>query len=242
MITKKQENIQNLIAQKISGLPDSKTLKAIENKPRPEIFLTDEEAREGISKIALGKIYLGWDESKIPVLAEIENFMTDFKKGKKRGFLIMGSFGTGKTTLLHYLAYRLLRVLRTSGYGWWNPLKPEEYVSQKIYLSERIEILRVSKVINILLSREWDQIDNLERTSILMLDDLARFYADDLAVAKLVEFIQFRYDNLLPTFITSDISYESMLKKPNWQAMIDRFSDSKWMGPALILAGGSLRK
>ena len=213
---------------------------------REPVYLTDAEVFKELRGIALGKIYLDFDESKISSLSEMKEIVNNFKTRQPRGTILSGSFGCGKTTLLHWLAFRILKDVPADCLRSIHlPIIPGG--EDEIYIVSKrpcfsIKMCRTSKLLTLMLERQHEAVQTFERAEILMLDDFARIYSGDLPLTKLEDFIEYRYANLLPTFITLDITLTDMVKQTQWTAMVDRFKDSKWMFPGLVLAGGSRRK
>jgi DNA replication protein DnaC len=206
-----------------------------------EFFLHPADATNYLLGNGLGIVYCDFEDSKVRLRKEFETgIIQPFISGSRKGLVISGAKGSGKTTDLHWLAYQFLT--RT-------PADCSRFITRadgssfpvEVKAPLKIKMVRTSRLVTMLMEKRYEEIESLESVQILMLDDFARHYKHDYPTAKLEEFIETRYANLRPTFITLDITLKELAEEPDWSAMVDRFRDQKWMFPALVIPGTSQR-
>ena len=83
-----------------------------------------------------------------------------------------------------------------------------------------------------------EQIQLLKTVPLLVLDDLGAQKTTDWVTERLFVIINARYDELLPTVITSNIYLEELRKIPGWDRLVDRIVE---MARAVRMEGKSYR-
>ena len=152
-----------------------------------------------------------------------------------RGWLMCGGVGTGKTTMLCYMVYQILRQREftlmkneSTDWGW------------RIDSIPRIYYVRTGELFNLFFEKKLERIDELKNCWILFLDDLGVEYSSEYPLSKFEDFIEYRYSELLTTFITTNLSPERLKEDLDWARIVDRLLDPKWM-QLVTIAGESLR-
>lgn len=133
------------------------------------------------------------------------------------GIFITGSVGIGKTSLCALIGKFFIKSWR---------IIPR--------------FISTGNLFDMYFERKQSEVEELMHSTILFLDDLGREYGADFPVAKFENFIEYRYGNLLPTFITSNLTLEDLRARPMFERIADRINDPRWM-KHLILVGASKR-
>jgi len=206
--------------------------------------MTDKEAWGYVQGVGFGKIYLEIDPEKIYPKAEIETKVDEFRKGvgltfshdtflrfervNVKGAIISGSLGTGKTSILSYLAFKIIKEFSVKGDGFeeWH-IPPMNFIS-------------TGELFDLFFEKEKERIDALRSSNCLFLDDWGREYQTDFPLSKFENFIEYRYANLHTTLITTNIAPVDLPKNPKWSRIVDRFRDKKWMD-IIEIKGKSMR-
>lgn len=225
----------------------SELLKSQEETPyevlesKPLIPADDKEFWRGVkdhcldylNKIALGSRYVKWEESRIRGWDQIVEWLKRYKVGERKGFVMSGTRGAGKSTTLHAVAHLLYAKA-----GKWNLLN-----SGLIFRvpTMSIKIIRASSLTKALIEKNYETVEGLAEADVLMIDDFARHYQADYPTSLLEDFIESRYGKEKPTFVSMDITLEKLAGNENWEAIVDRFRDKNWMFGALVIPGKSQR-
>ena len=159
-----------------------------------------------IKKVSSGKLtFLNFNDNigeeeviisneRILILNDLQRFYNEYKKGKKvKGTYIYGNYGSGKTFLLINFAKKLVSEGLEVVFAYY----PDLVRQIKSSIGNNIEEIIV----------------NLKNVEILMLDDVGAenntpFVRDDI----LGPILQYRMDNHLPVFMTSNHSIEFLGK------------------------------
>lgn len=152
------------------------------------------------------------------------------------GALICGSLGTGKTSILSYVAFRIIEELATPGehFGCGGyPLSAQ-------WKTPSICFIPTGELFDLFFEKEKELVLELRSSEILFLDDFGREYQTDFPLSKFENFIEHRYANLLTTFITTNIAPTDLAGNPKWSRIVDRFRDKKWMD-IIEIKGKSMR-
>lgn len=202
---------------------------------------TDDWYWSQLKRLGIGTRYHHADPEKIRIVKEIETYLVSSEWRDGRGLFLVGSVGTGKTSILAYIAYRLARY---AGYNR-SPSEPEnsEYWQSAVF--DKLKFITATGLFNMFFG--WrdndiaDMIKKLVESPILMIDDLGREYRSDFPTSRFEEFIEHRYANELTTIVTSNIAPGALMEMKEFERIVDRFKDSKWMR-LLTVTGKSQRK
>ena len=187
----------------------------LEHKTLPESVLNPK-----LKIIGFGRKYWNTDPDKIRC-KEVFSYIDAIVSGDRRGFLLLGPYGTGKTTIMAYTAKQLL-LNSIAGAG-------------------RIRFVPSDVLYQIIFRRENETFDELIQVPYLMIDDLGRTYDSAFPTAMFESLMCQRYDNLLPTFFTTNKSVKQLRNHEYWGSVIDRIRDKEWMQPPLQISGESMR-
>lgn len=150
------------------------------------------------------------------------------------GALICGSLGTGKTSILSYLAFRIIKELSIPD------SKHFGYTGYPQWQIPDINFIPTGELFDLFFEKEKERVLELRDSKILFLDDFGREYQTDFPLSKFENFIEYRYANLLLTFITTNIDPKTLSENPKWSRIVDRFRDKKWMD-IIEIKGKSMR-
>lgn len=189
-----------------------------------------------MNAIGFGKIYLRPDPEKIYPKKEIETKIGQIiKQGihGSTGALICGPLGTGKTSILSYLAFKITKELSITN---------EDFKDMFVrpWKTPNARFVSTGELFDLFFEKEKGQALELRNAEILFLDDFGREYQTDFPLSKFENFIEYRYANLLLTFITTNISPIDLSENPKWSRIVDRFRDKKWMD-IIEIEGKSMR-
>lgn len=169
---------------------------------------------EKLSSEGWYKLYLSASWDKVDCREQVEGFLST---GLNRGLFLVGSVGVGKTSVMTLIAKEIV---------------------------ERTDIIprfvALGMLFDLYFERDFKAVERFMKSAYLLIDDIGREYAADFPVAKFENFIEYRYGNLLPTFITSNLTIDDLRKRIGFERIADRINDPKWMAH-LIYAGQSKR-
>jgi len=150
------------------------------------------------------------------------------------GALICGSLGTGKTSILSYIAFQLIkeRACPSKHFGYSTFPQWESMVN--------IKFIPTGELFDLFFDKDKEAINAYRDCPILFLDDFGREYQTDFPLSRFENFIEHRYANLLLTFITTNIAPADLADNPKWSRIVDRFRDKKWMD-IITIKGKSMR-
>lgn len=171
--------------------------------------LTPEDVDAVLRKSGWYDIYVRGDWDRVDERDDLQAWLVNAyleRKEPPRGLFVAGSLGVGKSTLLGLFA---------------------RFFAKNFSLFPRF--IPVGVLFDMYFDRQSEKISEFMRSTVLFLDDIARAYAADFPAAKFENFMEFRYANLLPTFISSDVDLESLGKKAGYERIADRIADPKWM-------------
>ena len=148
------------------------------------------EVSKGIRNAKMSEIYK--DKSRLNLIKWVTNFIKEYKKGNTfKGLYLSGNFGSGKS----YIISATLNELVSNGYN-----------AALIYYPEFLRTLKSS------FKTDFDeQFDFARKADLLLLDDigaenLTSWSRDEI----LGPILQYRMDNKLPTFFTSNLSLDEL--------------------------------
>lgn len=134
------------------------------------------------------------DKNRIPIIKEIKNFLVNYKKGDNpKGIYLHGSFGSGKTYLIAAL---------------FNELAKNGTKSIIVHTPELLRSLKDS------FSTDYStKFDLLKKVDLLLLDDIGAEYLTSWGRDEVLEpILQYRMDEGLPTFFTSNFTISELEK------------------------------
>ena len=150
------------------------------------------EVSKQIRNAKMSEIYTD-DKNRIELIKWITNFIKEFKKGNTtKGLYLSGNFGSGKS----YIVSACL-----------NKLVEDGYTAAMIYYPEFLRTLKSSFDSNDF----EEQYDYARKSDLLLLDDIG---AENVTAWSRDEILgpilQYRMDNNLPTFFTSNLSLDEL--------------------------------
>lgn len=136
-------------------------------------------------------LYKG-SRSRIPILNYCKEFITNYLKGEKvKGIYLTGSFGSGKTYLVAAL---------------FNELAKKDVRSVSVYFPDFLTSLKSSFNTNF-----GERINYIKKVPLLLLDDIGAENCSNWSRDEILgPILQYRMDNHLPTFFTSNLTLEEL--------------------------------
>ena len=126
------------------------------------------------------------------------------QKGMNRGMMLIGGVGNGKTTMMRAIGDYIGVLLGSTN----------RYVSY----SECEPVFYKAKDIASIIARGNDQeFEDIKRASVLLIDDMGAEPVEvviyGMPIHPLQDVLEYRYDHMLPTFITSNIRLNELFGK-----------------------------
>ena len=164
----------------------------MENKYLENVF--SYEIPDIIKHASMKDIFVD-DKSRVPVIKWIDKFIKTYEKDKKcKGLYLSGSFGSGKTYLISAM---------------FNELAKQGYKSAVIYWPEYLVNLKSSFGHD----DYQEKIDRIKNIGLLLIDDIGAetntTWSRDEVLGPI---LQYRMQDNLPTFFTSNLSIELLEK------------------------------
>lgn len=143
-----------------------------------------------IKEASLNKVYTD-DKNRVEIIKEFKKFAENYPNDDLKGLYLYGSFGSGKSYLIAAL---------------FNELAKKNVLSAMVYYPEFLRSLKAS------FNTDFkDRFNEIKKIPILLLDDLG---AENLTPWSRDEvlgpILQYRMDEKLPTFFTSNLSLEEL--------------------------------
>ena len=138
-----------------------------------------------------------------------------------KGLLFVGDVGTGKT----HLAYAVMLELLRRGVKGMAATVPDLMDDLRLKRGETTE-------------KQLVQINTLKTIDLLLLDDLGAQRNTEWVTERLFIILNARYNNMLPTIITSNERLEDLEATPGWRRIIDRIVE---MCAVVVMDGESYR-
>lgn len=165
----------------------NKNLQENAYKDNLELF----ELSEDLKNASLKDVYKD-DKLRLPIIKYFKKFVDDYNNGlKPKGMYLYGSFGSGKTFLISAL---------------FNEMAKKNVRCIMIHYPDLLGILKSS-----FQTDYSDKIDSIKKTPLLLLDDIG---AENVSAWSRDEvlgpILQYRMDNHLPTFFTSNLTLEEL--------------------------------
>ena len=132
------------------------------------------------------------DKARIPILKYFKEFIENYKSdNKQKGVYLTGSFGSGKTYLVAAL---------------FNEMAKREVRSAIVYYPEFLRSLKSSFDTNY-----QEQFDYIKKSPLLLLDDIGAENCSNWSRDEVLgPILQYRMDNELSTFFTSNLTLEEL--------------------------------
>ena len=149
------------------------------------------EVSKDIRNAKMKDIYTN-DKNRVPLIKWITSFIKDYKSGKKvKGLYLSGNFGSGKS----YIVSAML-----------NELVKDGHKVAMIYYPEFLRILKSS------FKTDFDEeYDYARKVELLLLDDIGAENITSWSRDEILgPILQYRMDNNLPTFFTSNLNINEL--------------------------------
>lgn len=134
------------------------------------------------------------DKMRVPIIKYFKDFMSKYQKHEEvKGLYLTGSFGSGKTYLIGAL---------------FNEMAKKEIKSALVYFPEFLRSLKAS-----FNSDYSTQFDYIKKSPLLLLDDIGAENCTSWSRDEVLgPILQYRMENNLPTFFTSNLTLEELEK------------------------------
>lgn len=163
------------------------------NKEKYKDNLVIFDIPKSIKEASMKEIYKN-DKNRLPIIRELKEFISNYGVEENiKGIYLHGSFGSGKTYLIAAL---------------FNELAKKDVKSIIIHVPELLRDLKDS-----FSSNYSDKFYRLKHTPLLLLDDIGAEYLTAWGRDEVIEpILQYRMDENLPTFFTSNFTLEELEK------------------------------
>ncbi len=164
------------------------SLKENAYKENLELF----EINEEIKNASFKEIYKD-DKARLPIIKYFKEFIDTYSEEKPKGLYLHGSFGCGKTYLIASL---------------FNEMAKRKVKSIMIYFPEFLRKLKASFNTNY-----NEQFEEIKKIPLLLLDDIGAENCSNWSRDEILgPLLQYRMENHLPTFFTSNLTIEELEK------------------------------
>lgn len=153
------------------------------------------ELNDEIKSASLKEIYKD-DKARIPIIKYFKEFIDKYNKNENpKGMYLHGSFGSGKTYLIAAL---------------FNEFAKRDVKSTLVYYPDFLRKLKSSFNSD---NEYNEQFDEIEKTPLLLLDDIGAENCSNWSRDEILgPILQYRMENHLPTFFTSNLTIEELEK------------------------------
>ena len=151
------------------------------------------ELSEDIKNASFTDVYKD-DKARLPILKYFKEFISEYQSnGKPKGVYLHGNFGSGKTYLIAAL---------------FNEMAKKDIKSIMIYYPKFLIKLKSSFQTNF-----NEQFDEIQKVPLLLLDDIGAENCSNWSRDEVLgPILQYRMENHLPTFFTSNLTIEELEK------------------------------
>lgn len=149
------------------------------------------EVSKTVRNAKMSEIYTN-DKNRIDLIKWVTKFIKDYKEGKTtKGLYLSGSFGSGKSYIISAMM---------------NELVKDGFSCAMIYYPEFLRILKSSFKTDF-----EDQFDYARKSDLLLLDDIGAENSTDWSRDEILgPILQYRMDNNLATFFTSNLTKDEL--------------------------------
>ena len=149
------------------------------------------EVSKTVRNAKMSEIYTN-DKNRIDLIKWVTKFIKDYKEGKTtKGLYLSGNFGSGKSYIISAMM---------------NELVKDGFSCAMIYYPEFLRILKSSFKTDF-----EDQFDYARKSDLLLLDDIGAENSTDWSRDEILgPILQYRMDNNLATFFTSNLTKEEL--------------------------------
>lgn len=188
--------------------------------------ITTERLTTFLTTCNIGKRYLNADMEKCLKASEIKAYLKNAQENiaKGRGMFFNGPVGTGKTCSLVVLLKKLIQKFEKFVPEFDMPYGEKRPVSNMAF-----KFVSAAELFEDLRERDSEQYWTYWReycaVQCLFIDDFLAGHTADWAFGRFEAMIDYRYSNMMPVFISSNLTAEQM-KEPNLQRVLDRWRDS----------------
>jgi len=149
------------------------------------------EVSKDIRNAKMSEIYTD-DKNRVPLIKWVTNYIKEYKKGNiLKGLYLSGNFGSGKSYIISAMI---------------NELVKDNHTCAMIYYPEFLRILKSSFNVDF-----DEQYDYARKSELLLIDDIGAENVTNWSRDEILgPILQYRMDNNLPTFFTSNLSIEEL--------------------------------
>lgn len=163
-----------------------------------------------------------------------ENVQEKVLQGK--GLILSGPVGVGKTCSLVVIARELLkqscREIKMMTHS-------EELTPTGQYTFTTILFTSSNRLFRAIFNKDRDLIDYANECRCLIIDDFGREYYHDFPFSEFEEIIDYRYANLKPVYVSTNLSATALNENKNFQRVVDRWRECC---DVIQISGKSMRK